>query len=100
MSRKRFTAEQIVGMLLEAEIFLSQGQEVSELSRSLGITEQTYYRWRRELSGIKVSQSRYLKELQRKSTRLRRASAQFLLDRTGRLPAAIFFSMKGAAVIS
>ncbi len=63
MVRKRFTPELIIGMLREAEVRLSQGGGVKGICRSLGITEQTYYRWRRELGGMKVSQARRLKEL-------------------------------------
>lgn len=55
MARKRYTPEQIIGMLREAEVRLSQGEKVGEISRSLGISEQSYYRWRREYGGLKVS---------------------------------------------
>jgi transposase-like protein len=80
MSRKRYTAEQIIGMLREAEVLLSQGQKVGEVSRRLGITEQTYYRWRREYGGLKSSQAKKLKELEKENTRLRRAVADLTLD--------------------
>ena len=52
MSKKRYTAEQIIGKLREAEVHLAQGRTVPEVSRSLGITEQTYYRWRKEYGGL------------------------------------------------
>jgi putative transposase len=81
MSRKRYTAEQIIGMLREAEVCFSQGQKVSEVCRGLGITEQTYYRWRRELGGIRVSQARRMKELHRENIRLKRAVAELTLDK-------------------
>ena len=81
MSRKRFTAEQIIRILWQGEVFLSQGQKVSEVCRGLGITQQTYYRWRKEFGGMKVSQARRLKELQRENTRLKRAVAELTLDR-------------------
>ena len=55
MSRKRFKPEQIIRMLREAEVGLSQGMKVKDLCRGLGISEQTYYRWRREYGGLKVS---------------------------------------------
>ena len=55
MSRKRYTAEQIIGMLREVEVELSRGQKLGQFCRNLGITEQTYYRWRREYGGMKLT---------------------------------------------
>ena len=81
MSRKRFTAEQIIGMLREADVKLSQGGNVGQISRELGITEQTYYRWRREYGGMKTAQARRLKDLERENARLRRAVADLTLDK-------------------
>jgi transposase-like protein len=81
MKRKRFTAEQIIRMLREAEVHLSQGKSVKRVSRELGITEQTYYRWRKEYGGMKVSQARRLKELEQENTRLKRAVADLTLDK-------------------
>ena len=63
MGRKRHTPEQIITALREAEVGLARGKSVKLISRELGITEQTYYRWRREYSAMKVSQARRLKEL-------------------------------------
>ena len=65
MGRKRHTPEQIITALREAEVGLARGKSVKLMSRELGITEQTYYRWRREYGGMKVSQARRLKELER-----------------------------------
>jgi transposase-like protein len=78
---KRHTAEQIIGKLREAEVALAGGQTVLEICRTLGITEQTYYRWRKEYGGLKVEQARRLKELERENTRLRRAVADLTLDK-------------------
>ena len=61
MSRKRYTPEQIIGMLREAEVLLSQGQRTGEVCRRLGISEQSYYRWRKEYGGLKVDQVKRLK---------------------------------------
>ena len=61
MGRKRHTPEQIITALREAEVGLARGKSVKLISRELGITEQTYYRWRREYGGMKVSQARCLK---------------------------------------
>ncbi len=81
MARKRYTAEQIIGKLREAEVGLAGGKRVAEVARELGITEQTYYRWRREYGGMKVSQARRLKELERENARLKRAVAELTLDK-------------------
>jgi putative transposase len=55
MSRKRFTPEQIIGILREADVKLSQGKNVGQLCREMGITEQSYYRWRKEYGGMKTA---------------------------------------------
>ena len=80
MARKRYTPEQIIGMLREAEVRLSQGEKVGAISRSLGISEQSYYRWRREYGGLKVSQARQLKDLEKENQRLRKAVSDLTLD--------------------
>ncbi len=81
MSRKRHTPEQIIGKLREAEVGLANGQTVLEVCRTLGITEQTYYRWHKEYGGLKVEQVRRFKELERENVRLRRAVADLTLDK-------------------
>lgn len=81
MSRKRFTPEQIIGKLREAEVSLAQGQTAAQVCRSLGIAEQTYYRWRREYGGLKVEQAKRLKVLEQENARLRRAVADLTLDK-------------------
>ena len=81
MGRERHTPEQIITALREAEVGLARGKSVKLMSRELGITEQTYYRWRREYGGMKVSQTRRLKELERENGRLKRAVADLTLDK-------------------
>ena len=86
MGRKRHTPEQIITALREAEVGLARGKSVKLISRELisrelGITEQTYYRWRREYGGMKVSQARRLQELERENGRLKRAVADLTLDK-------------------
>jgi transposase-like protein len=81
MSRKRFTPEQIIGILREADVKLSQGRSIEQLCRELSITEQTYYRWRREYGGMKVTQARRLKDLEKENTRLKKAVADLTLDK-------------------
>ena len=81
MKHKRFPAEQIVNKLRQAEVMLAQGQTIAQASKSLGITEQTYYRWRREYGGLKTDQAKRLKELERENARLKRLLADAELDK-------------------
>ena len=80
MARKIYSPEQIIGMLREAEVRLSQGDKIGSICRSLGISEQSYYRWRREYGGLKVSQAKRLKDLERENQRLRKAVSDLTLD--------------------
>jgi transposase-like protein len=80
MGRKHYTAEQIIGMLREAEILQSQGMTIGEISRKLGIPEQTYYRWRKEYGGMRVDQAKRLKELEKENARLKKLVADLSLD--------------------
>jgi len=81
MKRNRFSAEQIVNKLRQAEVLLAQGQTIAQVSRTLGVTEQTYYRWRKEYGGIKSDQARRLKDLERENARLKRLLAEAELDK-------------------
>jgi putative transposase len=81
MARKGFTAEQIIGMLREAEVRLGHGQKAGQVCRELGISEQTFYRWRKEYGGLKVSQAKRLKDLERENSRLKKAVADLTLDK-------------------
>ena len=76
----QFTAEEIIRKLREAEVGLVQGQTVAQAVRTLGISEQTYYRWRREYSGMKVDQAKRLQEMERENARLKRLVADQALD--------------------
>ena len=80
MKKKAFTPEQIITMLREAEVLLSQGSTAVEVVRKLGITEQTYYRWRREYGGMRIEQAKRLKELERENGRLKKLVADLSLD--------------------
>jgi len=80
MARIRHTAEQIVGKLREAEVHLSKGMSIAQVCKQIGITDQTYYRWRREYGGLKVDQAKRLKELERENARLKRVVADQALD--------------------
>ena len=81
MARKRFSVERIISHLREAEVLLAQGQTVGEICRHIGISEQSYYRWRREYGGLKVDQARRLKELEGENIHLRRAVADLTLEK-------------------
>ena len=81
MGRKTYTAEQIIGKIREAEVLLSQGDSVGGASRKLGISEQTYYRWRKEYGGMRVEQARRLKELEKENSRLKKLVAEISLDK-------------------
>ena len=81
MSRRRHTSEQIITALRDAEVGLANGKTVAMVSRELGISEQTYYRWRKEYGGMKVDQARHLKDLERENAQLKRAVANLTLDK-------------------
>lgn len=81
MSRKRYTPEQIIGMLREAEVRLSKGETIGTVCRVLGISDQSYYRWRREYGGLRIDQAKRLKELEKENARLRRAVSDLTLDK-------------------
>ncbi len=81
MPKKRFTAEEIIRKLREAEVLLSQGQAIDLVCRGLGISEQTYYRWRKEYGGLRTDQARRLKDLERENGRLKKVVADLALDK-------------------
>ena len=81
MSHKRFPPEKIIGMLREAEVFLAQGMTVSQVCRQLSISEQTYYRWRKQYGGLKIGQAKRMKDIERENTRLKKAVGDLTLDK-------------------
>ena len=80
MVRKNFSPEQIINKLREAEIHINQGISISEASRKIGVTEQTYYRWRKEYGGLRIEQAKKLKSLEKENTRLKKLVADLSLD--------------------
>ena len=80
MPRKTYTIEQIISKLREAEVLLAQGQTAGEVCRSFNISEQTYYRWRKEYGGIRTDQVRRLKDLEKENARLKKLVAELSLD--------------------
>ena len=80
MSRRRYSAEQIITHLREAEVLLARGEIVGEVCRQLGITSNTYYRWRKEYGGLEVDQAKRLKVLERENVQLKKVVADQALD--------------------
>ena len=81
LARKRYRPEEIIAKLREAEVLLAQGMKVAEVVKAIGIHEVTYYRWRKEYGGMKVTQVKRLKELEKENARLRRAVSDLTLDK-------------------
>jgi len=78
---RRYTPEQIITKLREAEVLQSQGMSVEEAARTLEIAPQTYYRWRKQYGGLKISQVKRMKDMERENTRLKKAVAELTLDK-------------------
>ena len=81
MASRKHSAEEIIGKLREAEIVQAQGGTVADACRRIGVTQQTFFRWRKEFGGLKVDQARRMKELEVENGRLRRAVADLTLDK-------------------
>ncbi len=81
MARVKYSVEQIIHNLREAEVLLGQGQTVKDICRKWNITDPTYYRWRQEYGGLKLDQAKRLKDLERENARLKRAVADLTLDK-------------------
>ena len=79
MTRRRHTPEQVINKLREVEVAIAAGSTVAEASRRIGVTEQTFYRWRSEYGGLRIDQARRLKRLESENGRLRRAVADLSL---------------------
>ena len=80
MVKKSHSPEQVINKLREAEILLNQGGNVSEASRKIGVTEQTYYRWRKEYGGMRIEQAKRLKDIEKENARLKKLVADLSLD--------------------
>src|SRR5580692_6546424 len=81
MPGKRFGAEQIIPKLREAEVDLAKGLTVAQACKKIGVTEQTYYRWRKEYGGIRMDQAKRMKDLEKENARLKRLLADAELDK-------------------
>ena len=80
MVRRAYTPEQIINKLREAEVHINEGISISEASRKIGITQQTYYRWRKEYGGLRIEQAKRLKSLEKENARLKKLVADLSLD--------------------
>jgi transposase-like protein len=80
MPRKRFTTEQIISKLREAEVELSRGKKIPQICKQLGVSEQTYYRWRKEYGGLRMDQAKKLRTLEKENARLKKLVADMALD--------------------
>lgn len=81
MSRKRFSAEEIVNKLREADVLIAKGQSIAQVCKQIGVIDQTYYRWRKECGGLKTDRARRMKDLECENARLKRLLAD--ADRSG-----------------
>ena len=80
MPKKGYTPEQIINILREAEVMLHEGVSIAVMTKRIGVSDVTYYRWRKEYGGMRVDQARRLKELEQENTRLKKVVADFALD--------------------
>ena len=78
--KKGFTAEQIIKKLREAEVLISRGETIAQVIRKLGVSDVTYYRWRKEYGGMQIEQAKRLKELESENVRLKKLVAELSLD--------------------
>ena len=81
MARKRYTPEQIITKLREADVLLSQGKSIAEVIRQLAVANDTYHRWRKEYGGMRVDQAKRLKDLEQENVRLKKLVADLSLDK-------------------
>ena len=80
MAKKGYTPEQIINKLREAELLLNQGSTTATVSKKIGVSDHTYYRWRKEYGGMRVEQARRLKQLEQENSRLKKLVADLSLD--------------------
>jgi len=79
--RKKYSAEEIVNKVREADVLIARGMSIMQAAKQIGVTDQTYYRWRKEYGGLKADQAKRLKELERENARLKKLVADLSLDK-------------------
>ena len=82
MGKQKYSAEQIIGKLHEADVLQSQGKTITEITRQIGISDMTYYKWRKEYGGLRIDQAKRLKELELENQKLRKVVADLSIDNT------------------
>ena len=80
MNKKKYTVELIIGKLRESEVLQSKGESMESICRQIGVTDQTYYRWRKEYGGIRLDQAKRLKELEKENAQLKKIVADLTID--------------------
>ncbi|MBU6378631.1 MAG: transposase [Gammaproteobacteria bacterium] len=81
MAKQRYTTEEIIHKLREADVLIGQGQTIAQVTKQIGVTEQTYFRWRKSHGGLRIDQARRLRELEAENSRLKRAVADLTVDK-------------------
>ena len=81
MAKQRFTAEEIIHKLREADVVIGQGKTIAEACKALGVTDKTYFRWRKTHGGLRIEQAKRMRELEAENTRLRKAVAELTVDK-------------------
>ena len=81
MAKQRFTAEEIIHKLREADVVIGQGKTIAEACKALGVTDKTYFRWRKTHGGLRIDQAKRMRELETENTRLKKAVAELMVDK-------------------
>ena len=81
MPKQRFTTEEIIHKLREADVLSGQGKTVAEVCKQLGVTDKTYFRWRKTHGGLRIDQAKRMKELESENARLKKAVAELTIDK-------------------
>jgi len=81
MAKQRYTTEEIIHKLREADVLIGQGQTIGQVTKQIGVTEQTYFRWRKSHGGLRIDQAKRLRELEAENSRLKRAVADLTIDK-------------------
>jgi putative transposase len=81
MAKQRYTTEEIIHKLREADVLVGQGQTIAQVTKQIGVTEQTYFRWRKSHGGLRIDQAKRLRELEAENSRLKRAVADLTVDK-------------------
>jgi len=81
MTKQRFTTEEIIHKLREADVLIGQGKTIADACKQLGVTDKTYFRWRKSHGGLRIDQAKRMKELESENARLKKAVAELTIDK-------------------